>query len=121
MNGLHIFTTKIIAILRFVFVVALLIGLNTSHFGMAHARQNMPLAHMTSADGGMDHGSKPVHKMNGSLCATICAGANLSEAIVFQAGYVDFATVHWQISANLLWVSPTPDPALRPPDLLHHA
>lgn len=109
------------ALLRVFFALVVLVGLNTSHFGMASAAQNMPMAHMTNAASAMDHGSESHQKTNGSLCATICAGTNPSEAIAFQARHVGFATVRWLVAAKLVWVSPTPDPALRPPDALHNA
>lgn len=109
--------------LRMILLVALLLGLNMPHLGMASTSQTMAMTMVQAngADQPMDHGAVNHEKMNGFFCATVCFGTSPFAALVSDARAAEFTSVRWQGAADLLWVSPTPDPALRPPDLLPSA
>ena len=109
--------------LRLGFAMLLLVVLNVPHLSMAQAPQAsmMGKSHVSKAEGAMNHGNGLHERMNGSLCATICAGTTAFEGIAFPVRYIVFAPVRWRFETTLTWVQPTPDPALRPPDLLYHA
>ena len=110
-------------LLRLGFAMLLLGILNVPHVSMAQAPQTsiMAMSHISEADGAMNHGNGVHERMNGSLCATICAGTTAFEGIAFQVRYIVFGPARWRVETTLTWVQPTPDPALRPPDLLPHA
>lgn len=113
-------SSTILTLIRTGFVIILLLALNVPHISMAQAQQapTMVMSHVSDAGGAMNHEKGLHERMNGSLCATICAGTTAFEGIAFPVRYNMIVPVRWRVEIALAWVQPTPDPALRPPDLL---
>ena len=110
-------------LLRIGFAILLAVILFIPHTSMAQTQQSqtMVMLHIGKADGAVNHGNGPHERMNGSLCATICAGTTAFESIAFSGRHIAFGPVRWRVETALARVQPTPDPALRPPDLLRYA
>ena len=116
-------SSTILTLLRTGFAMILLLALNVPHFSKAQAQQapTIVMSHIIDAGSAMNHGKGLHERMNGSLCATICAGTTAFEGIAFPVRYNIIVPVRWRVEIALAWVQPTPDPALRPPDLLRLA
>ena len=108
------------AMLLFGFAMILVGVQSLAHTGMARAMQGPTLAmsHVTDADGAMTHGTGRHGTMNDALCAMICAGITTFEGAAFPTRLRVLSPARWRVEASLVWVPPTPDPALKPPDLL---
>ena len=110
-------------LVRIGFAILLLVVMIIPHTSMAQTQQTQPMVmlHIGKADGAVNHGNGPHDRMNGSLCATICAGTTALESMVFSDRHITFGPIGWRVETALSRVQPTADPALRPPDLLRYA
>ena len=108
--------------LRGLLVLALIFTLNTSHLGMSAQAHGMSMTmiqtgHTQDRTGHCD----PQHsKMNDALCATLCLGTDRLEGGVVAGRVESVGATTWLGEVGPAWTSPIPDPALRPPDTLHH-
>ena len=106
--------------LRVGLTLMLLVILNIPHVSMAsvpHA-PTVVMSHVSQANGAMTQGYGVHERIDGSLCATICAGTNATESAAVPACCISHGVVRFRLETARVWVPPTPDAALRPPDLL---
>ena len=109
-------------LLRFGLVLALFVMLTLPHPGMT-AVTGTPattMHHIADAQNQMSHSGVVHDKMNGALCAMLCAGLNAAEGPVHPARSVDFVFARWSMDAGPVWAPVQPDPAQRPPDTPPH-
>ena len=109
-------------LLRLVLVLAVFVMLTLPHAGLTSATETpaMTMHHSADAPGQMSYSGGVHDKMNGALCAMLCAGINAAEGPVHQARSVDFVFARWSMDAGPVWAPVQPDPAQRPPDTPPH-
>jgi hypothetical protein len=105
-------------LLRLSLVLALFFMLTIPHPGMTAVTETpaMTMHHTADAQNQIRHSSGLHDKMNGALCAMLCAGLATAEGRVHPARFVDFVFARWTMDAGAAWVPVQPDPAQRPPD-----
>ena len=105
-------------LLRLSLVLALFFMLTMPHPGMTAVTETpaMTMHHTADAQNQMSHSGGLHDKMNGALCAMLCAGLATAEGRVHPARFVDFVFARWTMDAGAAWVPVQPDPAQRPPD-----
>ena len=110
-------------LLRLVLVLAVFVMLTLPHAGLTSATETpaMTMHHSADAPGQMSHSGGVHDKMNGALCAMLCAGLNVVEGPVHLARSVDFVFARWSMDAGRVWAPVQPDLAQRPPDALPQA
>lgn len=110
-------------LLRTCFAILLMFALTVPHFRMAQAQQSptMVMSDISDDAGVMNHGKAVHERMSGLLCVVTCAGTSTFGRVAYQLRYDVIVPIRWRVETTLAWLQPTPDPALRPPDLLRHA
>lgn len=110
-------------LLRLGLVLAVFVMLTLPHAGLTAATETPAMTMHYSADAPrqMSHSGDVHDKMNGALCAMLCAGLAAAEGRAHPARSVDFVFARWSIDAGPVWALVQPDPAQRPPDTPPHA
>lgn len=105
-------------LLRLSLVLALFVMLTLPHPGMTAVTETpaMTMHHATDAQGQTRHSGGVHDRMNGALCAMLCASLAAVEGPVHPARFVDFVFARWTMDAGPVWAPFQPDPAQRPPD-----
>ena len=110
-------------LLRIGLVLAVFVMLTLPHPGMTAVGETpaMTVLHSSDVSGQIRHSGGVHEKMNGALCAMLCAGLNVVEGPVHLARSVNFVFARWSVEAGRVWAPVQPDPAQRPPDALPQA
>lgn len=105
-------------VLRFCVATALAIALVLPHFSTAASASGVSkvMGHMSNEHADMNLMPSHHDKANGSLCATICAGANQFSGPEMPLQSFSVRQAFWTVTNDPDWSLCTPDPALRPPD-----
>lgn len=105
-------------VLRLGIVLALFVTLKLPHPGMTAvvATPKMTVHHVDAMQGQMSHSAGVHDKMNGALCAMLCAGADRAEGLRHPPRFMQFVFARWTTDADPVWEPFQPDPAQRPPD-----
>ena len=105
-------------LLRLSLVLALFFMLTIPHSGLTAVTETpaMTMHHTADAQNQMRHSGGLHDKMNGALCAMLCAGLATAEGRVHPARFVDFVFARWTMDAGAVWMPFQPGPAQRPPD-----
>lgn len=103
---------------RFAYLVAWFLVLNVPHIGMvAPASASTMMTHAMASDDPMSGIPAGHGLMKGALCAAICLGTDQFNLGAVVARSERFVVARWIRPVDPDWTPPTPDPALRPPDM----
>lgn len=103
---------------RFGLAIALAVALVLPHFSTAASASGFAqvMDHMSMEQGDMSQMPGHHGKANGSLCATICAGADQFSGPEMPLQSFSISAAFLTVTGDPAWSIYSPDPALRPPD-----
>lgn len=108
--------------LRIFVMLALIFALYTTHSATIDLSDGSSTVTINAdqAQGQMGDPNSNHSKLKRSFCAPHCVGMDRLETGIVVGRIDRIVVTAWYEKIDPVWTVPIPDPALRPPDLLHH-